>query len=430
MADSPINLFGTQKTTIPIGSFFGFDWWNGSAFETVKILSEDLKTALGVENMATANLTLTGNRSHDAASFRFTLGKAKDITLESFISPTLGIASINLNGYGNLVSEVTHRFNASGLAVAEMYGNRTTRFFGGIGVNIPPQSGYGVYSDDTIVGVFGSSTNGKGGVFNSVNSTAIEGGSVNFRGGVFNGYDYGAIGVGNGPNGFGLYGYSNGAGGWGVFSYQNPGSAGALISNGNTLVESVLTGAMAASAVFQVNSSTKGAISAPKMSTASKNAITSLTSGLQVYDTDMNRLEYFNGSYWQAPTRLAFVQATQSSLTASTTTYFGNIPQAPTATPAIRKIIVRKHGVIRFAEIYSRSGTAGTNEAWSMYIRVNNTTDYLIATVSAATQERIWSNPTMNIPLAPGDYFEIKTDNPAWGTAPTNTAFGGNVGIE
>jgi hypothetical protein len=73
---------------------------------------------------------------------------------------------------------------------------------------------------------------------------------------------------------------------------------------------------------------------------------------------------------------------------------------------------------------------AGTNQAWSLYIRKNNTTDYLIATLSVATNERVFSNAGLSISMVTGDYFEIKGVQPTWTTNPTTTIYGGYVYLE
>lgn len=51
------------------------------------------------------------------------------------------------------------------------------------------------------------------------------------------------------------------------------------------------------SAVLQVNSTTRGFLK-PKMTTAQKNAIVTPAAGLEVYDTDLNRPCFFNGTSW------------------------------------------------------------------------------------------------------------------------------------
>jgi hypothetical protein len=124
------------------------------------------------------------------------------------------------------------------------------------------------------------------------------------------------------------------------------------------------------------------------------------------------------------------VQALTSSPTDAQTVYFGTLPKAPITTANVSKVYIRKAGTIKIAEIYCYSGTAGTNEAWSLYIRKNNTTDTLIATLSVATSERVFSNASLSIAVSVGDYIEIKGIQPTWATNPLTTIYGGYVYIE
>lgn len=124
------------------------------------------------------------------------------------------------------------------------------------------------------------------------------------------------------------------------------------------------------------------------------------------------------------------VQALTSSPTDGQTVYFGNLPRAPTTTANTSKIYIRKAGSIKIAEIYCYSGTAGTNENWSLYIRLNNTTDYLINTLGVNTSERVFTNVSLNITVAVGDYIEIKGIQPTWVTNPLTTIYGGYIYFE
>lgn len=124
------------------------------------------------------------------------------------------------------------------------------------------------------------------------------------------------------------------------------------------------------------------------------------------------------------------VQALTSSPADGATVYFGMLPKAPTTTANISKIYIRKAGTIKIAEIYCYSGTAGTNESWSLYIRKNNTTDTLIATVAANTNERVFSNSNLSIAVSVGDYVEIKGVQPTWATNPLTTIYGGYIYVE
>lgn len=124
------------------------------------------------------------------------------------------------------------------------------------------------------------------------------------------------------------------------------------------------------------------------------------------------------------------VQALTSSPVDAQTIYFGQLPKAPVTTAGISKVYIPKSGTIKHAQIYCYSGTAGTNQAWSLYVRLNNTTDTLISTLSVATNERVFSNSSLSISVVAGDYIEIKSINPTWATNPATTIFGGYIYIE
>jgi hypothetical protein len=124
------------------------------------------------------------------------------------------------------------------------------------------------------------------------------------------------------------------------------------------------------------------------------------------------------------------VQALTSSPVDAQTIYFGNLPKAPVTVAGTSKVYIPKSGTIKRAEIYCYSGTAGTNQAWSGYVRLNNLTDTLIATLSVATNERVFSNSALSIAVVAGDYIEIKFINPTWATNPLTTIFGGYIYIE
>jgi hypothetical protein len=124
------------------------------------------------------------------------------------------------------------------------------------------------------------------------------------------------------------------------------------------------------------------------------------------------------------------LQGLTSSPVDAQTIFFGNIPRTPTTTAATSQVFIRKAGTIKVAEIYCFSGTAGTNEAWSISIRLNNATDTLIQTVSSASASRVFTNNALNIAVVAGDYIEIKSVNPTWVTNPLTTVFGGYLYIE
>ena len=130
------------------------------------------------------------------------------------------------------------------------------------------------------------------------------------------------------------------------------------------------------------------------------------------------------------PTYTLFVQALTTTPTDSQTVYFGTLPKAPTTTADISRVYVPRTGTIVRADIWCYSGGAGTGENWSLYIRLNNTTDTLIATLGVTTNARNFQNTALGIAVVAGDYIEIKGVQPAWATNPTTCIYGGHITIE
>ena len=110
--------------------------------------------------------------------------------------------------------------------------------------------------------------------------------------------------------------------------------------------------------------------------------------------------------------------------------FWGQSPVAPEIVGGRRRIYVDSNCTIKKATIANWSLTAGTGENWSMYIRVNDTTDTLIQTIGVAANHRKWTNTSLSISLNAGDYFEIKEVCPAWATNPVGTQMAGNILIQ
>ena len=70
-----------------------------------------------------------------------------------------------------------------------------------------------------------------------------------------------------------------------------------IFTNGNVQIQNGGTFTDIASALLQVNSTTRGFLP-PRMTTTQKNAISSPAAGLVVYDTDTNKLCCYNGTTW------------------------------------------------------------------------------------------------------------------------------------
>jgi hypothetical protein len=126
------------------------------------------------------------------------------------------------------------------------------------------------------------------------------------------------------------------------------------------------------------------------------------------------------------------VMSLASNMAAGTTYYFGNQPRALLGTATNTKVFIPRSGTIKRAEITSyASTTTGTAQNISVNIRLNNTTDTLVATVGAATAVRDFINTALNIAVVAGDYIEIKVVVATpFTTPPAGITFGGNLYIE
>ena len=80
---------------------------------------------------------------------------------------------------------------------------------------------------------------------------------------------------------------------------ENVSGSGSVFKFGITASGVVVIGTASpnASAILQTDSTTKGFLP-PRMTTTQKNAITTPPAGLQVYDTTLNQMSYYNGTTW------------------------------------------------------------------------------------------------------------------------------------
>jgi hypothetical protein len=129
MANSAISGFDIEETTAPDGSYFGFDYWDGAQWITVKILKENLLTALS-QNFLNTNLTSTGNRSHDFDENDMLWGKVKTFRAEGTIAPTASYASFNFKGYGTTSADVAFRVASQAGTIHEHYSDLSQKMFG------------------------------------------------------------------------------------------------------------------------------------------------------------------------------------------------------------------------------------------------------------------------------------------------------------
>lgn len=120
----------------------------------------------------------------------------------------------------------------------------------------------------------------------------------------------------------------------------------------------------------------------------------------------------------------------QVSFADATTRYFGGLSVQPSATEGVQsQVHIPIAGTITGVELHTWSSVAGTNESWTMYLRLNNTTDITIATLSDTNATKDFSNLALSQAVIVGDVIEGKTITPTWATNPTLTSGWGLVVI-
>ena len=104
------------------------------------------------------------------------------------------------------------------------------------------------------------------------------------------------------------------------------------------------------------------------------------------------------------------LQATATSFSPSNAlTYYIGMPPTAQSTVDRNRVYFPKAGTIKRAIVYwCATGTAGTAELISVYLRKNNLNDTLIGQWENSEAKKIMNNGELNISVLAGDYFEIK----------------------
>ena len=109
-------------------------------------------------------------------------------------------------------------------------------------------------------------------------------------------------------------------------------------------------------------------------------------------------------------------------MTASTTYYFGNFINQffPGSSATANRVYAHRSGTIKKIGISFRtgSGTPSSSHTISLYVRVDNTTDYTIGTdfSTSSANTVVFAEYITNIPFNFGSYLNIKIVTPAWTT--------------
>jgi len=126
-----------------------------------------------------------------------------------------------------------------------------------------------------------------------------------------------------------------------------------------------------ASSILELRSSSAGFLP-PRMTTAQRNAIASVATGLLIYNTDTNQLNYYNGSIWQIVSGGSAV----TSVSVTTANGVSGTVINPTTTPAISLTL----GGITPSSVAATGTVTGSN------LSGTNTGDQTLASLGAQPQ--------------------------------------------
>ena len=197
-----------------------------------------------------------------------------------------------------------------------------------------------------------------------------------------------------------------------------------------------------ASAILQADSTTKGFLP-PRMTTTQKLAITSPATGLQVYDTTLNLMSFYNGSTWVtgggASTGVAnyVVQHTsQAAYADNTTYYFGATPTVPSAVQGAQRGIFNKTGTVKSIYLFLRSAATPTSEAITVQLWKATGNGTLTSVYSSTFTFSSTNNLTtavftgLSISVIAGDTYELSVSVPNMITNPSNVFLSGEIEVE
>lgn len=105
----------------------------------------------------------------------------------------------------------------------------------------------------------------------------------------------------------------------------------------------------------------------------------------------------------------------------NTTTYMGTPMGAAFGSVNNQRIYIPKSGIIKAVFLnYAVTTVIGTSETATVSLRLNDTTDTQISNaVTLDAAQKAFNNTALNIPVAAGDFFELKQVWPNWATNPT-----------
>lgn len=238
------------------------------------------KIANGVANFATLDFIPTAPPSVNLYNTSESLTGNRILDGDGYSLEFSALDTFNVITSGSVFGDTDYTFSTASGVAQIIYGDKSTRFYGNIGVGDAPIPTYKMQ-------VYGA------GMAVGINSEATASSS------------FGVIGTSSGANGKGGAFTCQASGGTGVNALGDAVGMNASSINGDairgfgTTILQPYGGSSStnASAILQVESTTKGFLP-PRMTTAQRNAISSPAEGLMVWDTTIKGVFVFDGTNW------------------------------------------------------------------------------------------------------------------------------------
>ena len=252
-------------------------------------------------------------------------------------------------------------------------------------------------------------------------------------------YSGGALGTPSGGTATNLTGLPLTAGVTGILPTANGGTGIAYFTAAGPSVARVYTFPDAATTVLTTNAAVTVAQGGTGLATLTdKNVILGAGTATPTFvapSTSGNVLTS-NGTTWTSAAaaggsvvrQSVTIMATTFNPADATESFFGSHPAAPSAASDKYRIKVLTAMTLYAGKVSVYSSTAGSNEAWNLYVLHNNVTSHLIGSVATSANLREWSFTSWTIgALAVGDTLELWLDNPTWATNPSGCTIGGQL---
>lgn len=188
------------------------------------------------------------------------------------------------------------------------------------------------------------------------------------------------------------------------------------------------------SSVLDVNSTTQGSRPYPRVTETERDAISSPADYLGALNTTRGKKEIYHPAFGWIGEDLSLCMSSAVTSLITTGTYYFSMAGSLAMRATIAGLAVRptKKGKITKASFTRFISSTLGNRSYSLYVRINDTTDYLVATQGTTATETFFENSALNangIPVDVTDSIVMKLVVSGGTTDSANVLFFGHLVI-